>query len=374
MLIGDRPAVAMPGTDLAEGHYTGPALSSASVPVGQLFSDAAILSLFRPFEDARGILLAVSGGPDSVAMMLIAAKWASLLAAPPPISVATVDHRLRESAPCEAEMAASWAAALSLPHRILVWDGAKPKSRIQESAREARYALLFQHAARIGAHYVMSAHHADDQAETILFRLLRGSGIAGLAGMEREGERHGLVHARPLLGYTKMDLVAFCEAKAHRFIEDPSNHDPRYARSKIRRFGALLASEGFDRAALLRLGNRAARAEAALAARASAIREQLPARREPGRFVADVSALKDEAEEILLRILASELKLVGNGKPLRLERLEALVESFAQALRAGIGYKATLGGAALTLKTNHALVIVKEGARRHGHNTPHCVS
>src|SRR5438270_5725156 len=131
----------------------------------------------------------------------------------------------------------------------------------------------------------MTAHHADDQAEMILFRLLRGSGIAGLAGMKREGELHGLVHARPLLEYTKIDLVALCEAKAHRFIEDPSNHDLRYARSKIRRLGALLASEGFDRSALLRLGNRAARAEAALAARAHAIREQLPARREPGRFV-----------------------------------------------------------------------------------------
>lgn len=374
MLIGDGPAVAMPGTGLAGEPSTGPAISSAPVLVGQLFSDAAILSLFRPFEDARGILLAVSGGPDSVALMLIAAKWASLLAAPPPISVATVDHRLRESASREAEMAASWATALSLPHAILVWEGVKPKSRIQERAREARYELLFQHAARIGANCVMTAHHADDQAETILFRLLRGSGISGLAGMERESERNGLVLTRPLLGYTKMDLVAFCEAKAHRFIEDPSNHDPCYARTGIRRLGGLLASEGFDRAALLRLGNRAARAEAALAARARAIREQLSARREPGRFVADVSALKDEPEEILLRILAGELKLLGNGKPLRLERLEVLVERFAQALRAGIGYKATLGGAALTLKTNHALIIVKEGARRRGQKNPHCLS
>ena len=273
--MGDGPAVVMAGTDLAGEPYTGPAVASAPVPVGQLFSDAAILSLFRPFENARGILLAVSGGPDSVALMLIAAKWASLLAAPPSISVATVDHRLRESAAREAEMAASWAIAFSLPHTILVWDEAKPKSRIQERAREARYALLFQHAARIGANYVMTAHHADDQAETILFRLLRGSGISGLAGMERVSERNGLILARPLLAYAKAELVAFCAAKAHPYIEDPSNDDPAYARTRLRRLGSLLASEGLDRAALLRLGRRAARAEAALAERARAVRERL---------------------------------------------------------------------------------------------------
>ena len=83
----------------------------------------------------------------------------------------------------EAEMVARWAARLALPHAILVWDGVKPASRIQERAREARYELLFEYAARNGADHVMTAHHADDQAETILFRLLRGSGISGLSGM-----------------------------------------------------------------------------------------------------------------------------------------------------------------------------------------------
>ncbi len=338
--------------------------------IGQLFSDEVIAQLFRPFEQAPGILLAVSGGPDSVALMLIAAQWAQQFAAPPPIYVATVDHGLRENAAAEAEMAARWASELQLPHAILVWEGVKPKSRIQELAREARYELLFRHAARIGAGCVMTAHHADDQAETILFRFLRGSGLSGLAGMRTVSERNGRILARPLLGYAKADLIAICKARDHPFIEDPSNNDPRYARTRLSRLCGLLAREGLDRATLLKLGNRAARAEEALASRARTVRERLAARREPGAFEADVSALANEPDEIVLRILATELKLAGSGKPLRLERLEVLAGRLAQALRAGIDFRATLGGTTLRLKSNHTLIIVKEKARRQDRKNP----
>jgi tRNA(Ile)-lysidine synthase len=329
-----------------------------------LFPDDAIRRLFSPFEGAPGIVLAVSGGPDSVALMLIAARWRDLLEAPPPVYVATVDHRLRANAAREAALAADWAAELLLPHAVLAWEGVKPKSRIQERAREARYELLFRYASTFGANYVLTAHHADDQAETILFRLLRGSGISGLAGMEKTSARHGMILGRPLLDYTKADLVAYCAAKAHPFIEDPSNDDPAYARTRLRRLACLLAAEGLDRAKLLRLGRRAARAEAALAERAHAVRAQLPARREAGRFTADLSALQDEPEEILLRVLACELKSAGSGKTIRLDRLEVLAARLALALHAGTGYRATLGGAALRLDSCHTLTIVKESARR----------
>jgi tRNA(Ile)-lysidine synthase len=373
MLTGDRSAVVESATSLArESHAR---LAGNSPPaIGQLFSGAAVARLFRPFESARGILLAVSGGPDSIALMLLAGQWAGRLAAPPPICVATVDHGLRENAAREAKMVGRWAFELSLPHAILVWEGVKPRSRIQERAREARYELLFQHAARIGADCVMTAHHADDQAETILFRLLRGSGISGLAGMHSVSERNGLTLARPLLDYAKEDLVAFCKAKAHPFIEDPSNNDPAYARTKLRRLSGLLAQDGFSIAALLRLGKRAARAEAALATRAGAVRDQLPARRQQGEFEADVSALANEPDEIVLRILATELRLAGSGKPLRLGRLEVLAGRFMQALRAGLDYTATLGGTRLRLENNHNLVIVKERARRRDRKNPPCPS
>jgi len=294
----------------------------------------------------------------------MAALWRNLRAAPPPVYVATVDHRLRADAAREAALAAEWAAALSLPHATLPWEGEKPKFRIQERAREARYGLLFRHALAVGAGCVLTAHHADDQAETILFRLLRGSGISGLAGMERICERQGLVLGRPLLNYPKADLVAYCEAMGHPYTDDPSNEDPAYARTRLRNLAKRLAAEGLDRAALLRLGRRAARAEAAFAARLREVRARLPARREPGRFTAGLSALKDEPEEILLRVLACEIKLAGSGKTIRLDRLEVLASRFAEALRAGTGFRTTLSGAIVELKSNGTLAIVKEGRRR----------
>lgn len=363
MLTCDRPDLATPYKNLVRQSGASSAKTAVPTPAEARFSSTDIAALFRPWEAARGIVLGVSGGPDSVALMLLAQEWARGCAERPPLYVATVDHGLRKDSASEAEMVARWAACLALPHEILVWDGVKPKSRIQERAREARYQLLFEYAARIGADHVMTAHHADDQAETILFRLLRGSGVSGLAGMASSSERSGLVLARPLLAHAKADLAAICQLRALPFIDDPSNHDLAYARTKMRRLGGLLASEGLGRAALLKLGRRAARAEAALAAHTCAVRAGLAAQREPGGFRADISALADEPDEILLRFLTDELNLISGGKQIRLERLEALALQFGQALRAGIALTATLGGAVFRLQSNRTLVIVKEGAR-----------
>jgi tRNA(Ile)-lysidine synthase len=358
-----RPEPGRPYANLAGERRARSAKTPSHAPAKAGFTASDIGALFSPWEAARGIVLGVSGGPDSVALMLLAAEWARVRAPPPPLYVATVDHGLRKDSRDEAEMVARWAAGLALPHAILVWDGVKPKSRIQERAREARYELLFDCATRIGADHVMTAHHADDQAETILLRLLRGSGVSGLSGMASSSERNGLILARPLLAHAKADLAALCESRAHPFFDDPSNTDPVYARTRIRRLGGLLADEGLGRAALLRLGRRAARADAALAAHTRAVRAGLAARREPGGFRADISALAEEPEEILLRFLAHELKLISGGKALRLDRLEALALRFRQALRAGIAFTATLGGAALRLQSNRTLVIAAENGR-----------
>jgi tRNA(Ile)-lysidine synthase len=343
----------------------------AHAPITTPISAVDIAAIFSPWEAARGILLGVSGGPDSVALMLLAAEWARGRAAPPPLYVATVDHGLRKDSASEAEMAARWAAALALPHAILVWESGQPRSRIQERAREARYALLFEHAARVGADHVMTAHHADDQAETILFRLLRGSGISGLSGMANSSKHNGIILARPLLTCPKADLIAFCEMKAHPYISDPSNSDPAFARTRIRRLSGLLAEAGLDRQALLRLGRRAARADAALDQHTRAIASKFKTEREPGVFRANISALSGEPEEILIRFLADELKLIRGDKPLRLERLEALAGRLGLALRGGGTFRGTLGGAVIRLRSDQFLIIEREGVRRRGReNTP----
>lgn len=212
------------------------------------------------------VLLAVSGGPDSTALMHAAA-----LARPRALLVATVDHGLRSEAADEARAVGDAAAALGLPHATLRWEGAPPARAIQAEARAARYRLLADHARTVGAALVLTGHTRDDQAETVLMRLIAGSGPAGLAGMRAARPlAEGVTLARPFLGIAKADLVAWCEARGHAFNRDPSNADDRYGRVRLRRLLPLLAAEGLTADRLVTLAERAARDDVALAAAAGA--------------------------------------------------------------------------------------------------------
>ena len=227
-------------------------------------SAADIEALFAPLARAKTLLIAVSGGPDSTALLLMAAEWARRRGRTR-IEAATVDHGLRPESAEEAKAVAALCARLGVAHRILQWKGAKPASRLQERAREARYRLLVDHAKAIGADALLTAHHADDQAETVLFRLLRGSGVAGLRGMELTTTRDGMTIVRPLIGLRKSELIAFADARGAPFVDDPSNADPRFARTRLRALLARLGEEGLDADALDRLARRAGETEQALA-------------------------------------------------------------------------------------------------------------
>ena len=321
--------------------------------------------VFAPLAAARGLVLAVSGGPDSVALMLLAAHWPGR----PPMTVATVDHGLRTKSAAEAETMGRWAAALGLPHQILVWHGEKPESRIQERAREARYALLLACAVATGADAIVTAHHADDQAETILFRLLRGSGPAGLAGMRAAQPRGGVTQWRPLLDYPKADLVALCARAGHPWFDDPSNRNENFARPRQRRLGPLLAAQGVDRTAILRLGHRAARAEAALDDMAQRLAPDWPIQRSAGQSVAPAAALVQMPAEIAQRLLAREiLHISGARAPLRLERLERASASLSAAVAAQTAFAASLGGVVVRLDRAGVLRLCPESPRRRGRN------
>ncbi len=327
---------------------------------------AAVETMFAALQPAKAIVLAVSGGPDSVALMLMAADWFKT-GAKPPLYVATVDHGMRPESRHEAEQVAVWAAALGLPHRLLSWEGEKPKTRIQERARNARYALLCAYAAEVGADHLLTAHHADDQAETILFRLLRGSGLRGLAGMAVASMREGITHLRPLLDWTKADLVAFCHSRRQAYFEDPSNRNPAYARTRLRQLSSVLAENGLDRNALLRLGARLARADAALHARAATLAAGLSNCAAMPRFEADIASLKGEPEEVLGRILEIQIHAVaGETVLLRLDRLESAAARLRDALAQHETFAGTLGGVALHLDARSYLSIRPENCRQRG--------
>ena len=175
------------------------------------------------------------------------------------IHVATVNHGLRADSLQEAQTVATWAQKLGFKHHLLNWHGTKPISRIQERAREARYQLILSCAQDIGATAIVTAHHRDDQAETILFRLIRGSGISGLAGMAPITKLKDVQLLRPLLCVTKDQLISVCDHVQHPYFVDPSNGDEKYARSRLRKLLPLLNAQGLDANALTRLGARAAR-------------------------------------------------------------------------------------------------------------------
>lgn len=204
--------------------------------------------------------IAVSGGPDSLALLLLAAQ-----ARPRAVEAATVDHALRPDSRAEAEIVAQVCQRLGIPHTILtvLW-GEKPESALQERARLMRYRLLGEWARERGVMALVTAHHLDDQAETLLMRLARGAGVRGLAGMRRTARVPGVGIAvvRPLLGWRRFELEAVCAAAGLEPIRDPSNNDERFERVRVRK--SLAHAESLDAEALAASAAHLADADTAL--------------------------------------------------------------------------------------------------------------
>ncbi len=336
---------------------------------GDRLDDGGLAALFAGL-DAAPLLLAVSGGPDSMALLHLAARWARLREGHQPrpaLHVATVDHGLRPDAGAEAELVAAAATALGLSHAILAWTGPKPGTRIQERARAARYALLAAHARSVGAAAVLTAHHADDQAETVLMRLGRGSGVAGLAGMRRDTPlADGLRLVRPLLAIPKEALAELCRRAGQPFVVDPANSDPRYARARLRAEDGAAARLGLDRAALLRLARRMARADAALEAETSRLEGVVASAGQAGRnWTALLAPVREAPLEILQRLLCRAIGRVADRR-IRLDRLETLATALQSALYDGRALSATLAGTRIVLTRDTVVTVSPELPRRGG--------
>lgn len=219
-----------------------------------------------PRDDAR-LALAVSGGADSMAMLALA-----VAAFPARVVAATVDHGLRADAAAEARMVVRCCATLGVPHETLVPAEPIAGSSIQMRAREARYSVLTRWADRQGALALLTAHHADDQAETLLMRLNRASGLSGVAAIRAYRWEAGTLVLRPLLDWRRAELRAIAQGCALPFVDDPTNADPRHDRTRIR---ALLAeAPDLDPVALARSAAFLAEAEDMIAHQAAAAWEE----------------------------------------------------------------------------------------------------
>jgi tRNA(Ile)-lysidine synthase len=325
-------------------------------------SARAAKQLFAGLRNAPALVLAVSGGPDSVALMWLAARWQRGLARGPLLTVVTVDHGLRPEAAREAREVKRLATELGLTHRTLRWRGAKPKTGLPAAAREARYRLLAQAARAAGASHVLTAHTRDDQAETLLMRLLRGSGLAGLSAMAQISERDGIILARPLIDVPKSQLIATLKRAKIGFADDPTNRDTAFTRPRLRVLLPQLAAEGGDARNLARLAARLARANAAVEVLADGAERFLLLRDrgdapQPGVRSYEASAFAALPEEVRLRLLLRAINALGHEGPAELGKVESLMAALDQAMAAGPRaaangrpvLKQTLAGALISL-------------------------
>jgi tRNA(Ile)-lysidine synthase len=339
-------------------------------------SEAEATRLFAGLSDAPALILAVSGGPDSTALLWLAARWRKRRRRGPKLIAVTIEHGLRKESAREARAVARLARKLGVMHRTLRWTGKKPATGIQEAARNARYRLLSKAARDANARCVLTAHTLDDQAETVLFRMMRGSGLTGLRGMAQQsslpfplGTEHDgrkargyrkaqrpLILLRPFLDLPKSRLLATLAAARIAFADDPSNRDPRFARPRLRALMRALANEGLDANRLDLLARRLTRADHALE---DAVLKAKVALSGPwrGTKIQFASGYRELPPEIGLRLLGRAISWVGDEGTVELAKLESLFEAMLinwSGERAT--FRRTLAGAMVTLSDNRLTV------------------
>ena len=318
---------------------------------------AGLMAPLGPFEACPQLAVAVSGGADSLCLAVLLQDW--VRARGGSLVALVVDHGLRSAAAREAVWVRRQLRTFGVPTKILRWRGDGAAGSVQAAAREARYRLLLDCSAKAGILHLALAHHLEDQAETFLLRLARGSGLAGLSAMDPVRPTAHADLLRPLLGVPKARLQATLAARGLTWIEDPSNLDSKFARIRLRRLAPVMAAEGLTAARLADTAASLGRAQAAVDA-SVASRLARHGRLHPGgvlHLTPDV--FDDLADETALRVLARAVTAIGGRSygP-RLARLEGLYGRLRQAdFRA-----ATLSGCRIAA-TRRGLWLHREAAK-----------
>ncbi len=306
------------------------------------------MAALGPFEMAPMLAVALSGGRDSMALALLADGWARSRGGK--VVAITVDHGLRPESADEAVRVGRWMAARGIDHRILVWSGQKPATGIQAAARRARYRLLEDWCRDAGALHLLLGHHRDDQVETFLLRAAAGSGEDGLAAMTAVRETAAVRLLRPLLDVPRTSLGATLQQAGQDWIDDPSNQDPAYARTRIR---AQLANGPVD--GLVETARRLGRARGAIEAATARMLAETAHLHPAGFATLDIDQLRSAPDEPAIRALGAVVTAVGGRRhPPSLDRLERLHR------RVTDGKSATLARCRLAPASNGQIVVMRE--------------
>lgn len=293
----------------------------------------------------QSIALAVSGGGDSMAMLHLASGWARQMGIE--LKCATVNHGLRPEAASEAELVAAECAGLNISHTTLNWDGWDGQGNLQDAARQARIDLIGRWLGT--SRNVLMGHTQDDQAETFLMRLIRGSGVDGLSGIPAQRIVNGWRIVRPLLSVTRAELRHFNDTLNIPYVDDPSNEDDAFTRVRLRKF---LADEGLSTERLCKTQHAMERAQVALERRTLDAANQVRGKKGiTGLITFDRDAFSKIETETQLRLFAAALADITNNtyRP----RLTALEDSLEKALAGG---KSTLHGAMIYPKRENIYI------------------
>ncbi|MEE8515786.1 MAG: tRNA lysidine(34) synthetase TilS [Alphaproteobacteria bacterium] len=306
-----------------------------------------LMAVLGPFERKPHLAVAVSGGADSLALSLLAHGWARRRGGR--VTALTVDHRLRSGSTAEARQVGAWLRSRSISHRTLTWTEGSPKgsqaapaANLQARARAARYGLLAGWCRDNQALHLLIGHQREDQAETFLLRLARGSGVDGLAAMAPVVALEGVRILRPLLPVGAEQCRRYLRRRGQPWIEDPSNHDTAFGRVRVRAMLPVLAGEGIDTTRLAATAQRLGRTRQALEHGVAGLLAVAATMYPAGYCRLKTGPFRAQPAEIGLRGLARTLMCVGGALyPPRFERLERL---YGAIIDGGPGSARTLGG------------------------------
>ena len=290
---------------------------------------AALMLPLGPFESSPRLAIAVSGGADSMALALLAQEW--VLDRKGSVTALIVDHRLRKDSAEEAAITANRLTTRGISAIILTRDGPAPSGDIQAAARAARYRLLTGWCQAHGVLHLLTAHHREDQAETLLLRLGRGSGLAGLAAMPAIAVVGPCQLLRPLLPVSTERLRATLVAANQSWVDDPSNQSDAFARARLRKAAPFLAQFGLEAPRLAATAAHLGRARTSLDRQTEHLLAEAVALHPAGFIRMSPEPLKKFPAEPGLRALAAVLVCIGGAEfAPRFERLNPLYRAIIE--------------------------------------------
>ncbi len=323
--------------------------------------DALIGKIKKPH-----IAVGVSGGPDSMALCLLAQDWAKARGGK--MLALHVNHGYREEAAVEAQQVKVWLKRRGIRVKILKWHHTEIKTARQEKARDARYALLQKACVKNRIGHLLLAHQAEDQAETVLMRLAKGSGVRGLAGIPAQRAMNAVQLLRPLLDFPKARLIQTCKMAGQEFLTDPSNNRAAYARGRLRRVLPLLVKEGMNVESLCRLAQRMQAAGAALQFYENQLYGKI-VKSNGAEISLSLSLLRKQPQDMVLRLLNRAIEQAADNPPLATAAPKSPIKYQAlqnlwHSLKEQSPAKAKTIGGVILRKQNQLLILTKEPPRR----------